>query len=440
MTLSSIHFFWFAPLFLRLLLLLALLQPAWAYAQFDLGVVAQLEHINNPLRQISPDEDELLSSVTVTAQLDRQTKWFTSQINYSINKQEFAQDILNDRTFLEGAGSLTWNMVPELFAWTLTNTRSNQLIDASQPDVLDNRQVVDYTGTGPSLRLPLDRANYVSVSAQVGAVDFGEFDLLKHKRNTVSASYTRLLDQRFTLSIQSSFTGADYSSAEALSSKVSSVQGELQFDSGDLSITTVLGRQSLERAGVRSSSPIRRLDVQYRVNTRLALTAAYADSVEDLLSDLTSPSAVDQSFVNSDIEVDGNFGSTNAANIYQRRERSVGATYTIPSSYSIGLRYSNNVRKNVGLVNSDNDERLSANLAIPVGNRLRLSASIEYASQFFAFGQFTLKRTGYRVGVNYRVNDRLSLFFSGMDANQQNSELDGRSLAQNISLGLSFTR
>ena len=440
MTFLSANFSRVIPNLLRLVLLLALLQPAWAYAQFGLGIVAGVEHIENPLRLVTPDEDELRSSVSVAAQLDRQTKSFTSLLNYSMSRQEYDRGILNDQTFLDGAGSLTWNLVPQLFTWSLTNTRSNQLIENSRPDVQDNRQVVDYTATGPSLTLPLDRASFVSASAQVGVVDFAEFELLKHKRNMVNASYTRQLDRRFSLSLQSNFTDADYTDAEALNYDVSSVQGQLQFSSGDLSVTTVLGTQSMERAGTRTSSPIRRLDILYRLNTRLAVTVAYADSVEDLLSDLGSPSAVDQSFVNSDIELDGNFGSTNAANIYQRRERSVGATYTIPSSYSLGLRYSNNVRKNIDMANGDSDERLSVSLTRPLGSRINLSASIEHSKQLFAFEQFTLERTGLRVGADYRINDRLSLVLSVMDTDQENSDLDGSIQGQNISLGLSFTR
>ena len=440
MTMSSMHFSRTVPFFSRLLLLLALLQPAWAQAQFGLGIVGGLEHIKNPLRQLEPDEDELLSSVTVAAQLDRKTKRFTSLFNYSLSKQEYDKDLLNDQTFLEGAGSLIWNVVPDRFTWNLTNTRSNQLIDISQPDVLDNRQVVDYTVTGPAVTLPLGRANFFNISAQVGMVDFAEFESLKHNRNTVSGSYTRVLNPRLTLSVQSSLTDVDYTSAEPLNYKVSSAQGQLMFVNSNLSVTTVLGRQSLERAGVRSSSPIRRLDIQYRLNTRLSISVGYADSVEDLLSDLGSPSAVDQSFVNSDIQLDGNFGSTDAANIYQRIERSVGASYSVPSSYSIGLRYSNNVRGNVDLMNADTDERLSASLSMPVGARLTFNTSIDYSKQLFALDQFTLERTGFRVGVNYRINDRLSLVFSAMDTNQQDSGLGGRIGGQNISLGLSFIR
>lgn len=440
MTMSSTHFAPSALLLSRLLLLFALIQPAWAQAQFGLGIVGELEHIQNPLRVVSPDEDELLSSVTVGAQLNRQTKRFTSLLNYSLNKQEYDKDILNDQTFLQGSGSLIWNVMPDRLTWNISNTRSNQLIDVSQPDVLDNRQVVDFTVTGPSLILPLGRASYFNVSAQVGIVDFAEFESLKHNRNTLSGSYTRVLNPQFTLSLQTSHTDVDYSEIKALNYNVSSAQGQLTFVNSNLNITSVLGSQSLERGGVRRTSPIRRLDIQYRLNTRLSISVGYADTVEDLLSDISSPSAVDQSFVNSDIELDGNFGSTDNANIYQRIERSVGATYSVPSSFSVGLRYSNNVRGNVAVDSDDSDHRLSATFSIPVGNRLRFSSSIERSEQEFGFQQFTLERTGYRMGVDYRITDRLSLVFSAMDSNQEDSVLNGRISGRNISLGLSFTR
>lgn len=440
MTMSSMHFSQTIPLFSRLILLLLLLQPALAQAQFGLGIIGELEHIGNPLRLVKPGEDELLSSITVAAQLNRQTKRFTSLFNYSLSKQEYDKDLLDDQTFLEGAGSLILDIVPDRFTWNLANTRSNQLIDISQPDIQDNRQVVDYTVTGPTVTLPLGRANFFNITAQVGMVDFAEFESLKHNRNTLSGSYTRVLNPSLTLSVQSSLTDIDYSSVKALNYDVSSAQGQLVFVNSNLSVTTVLGRQSLERAGVRSSSPIRRLDIQYRLNTRLSVSAGYADSVEDLLSDLGSPSAVDLSFANTDIQLDGNFGSTDAANIYQRIERSVGATYAVPASFSIGLRYSNNVRENLDLNNGDTDERLSASLTMPVGTRLTFNTSIDYSEQLFALDQSTFERTGIRVGVTYRINDRLSLVFSAMDSNQQDSGLDGRIGGQNISLGLSFTR
>ena len=196
----------------------------------------------------------------------------------------------------------------------------------------------------------------------------------------------------------------------------------------------------MDRMGSTTSSPIRRLDIQYQLNSRLAMTLAYADTVEDLLSDLSTPSAVDQSFVNSDIALDGNFGSTNAANVYQRTERSVGATYTVPSSYSIGLRYSNNVRRSVDLLAGDDDERLSASFNMPLGNRVTFSSSIEFSKQSFAIDQSALERTGYRLGVNYRINDRLGLVFTALDSVQENIGSNGQIDGKIISLGLSFTR
>lgn len=426
--------------FLGLLSSLAIFCSTPASAQFSLGIAPEIGYIENPLRVPVPEEDELRTSITVAAQLERRTKLFTSQLNYSINKQEYKRDILNDQTFLDGAGSLIWNIVPELFTWSIANTRSNQLIDIARPDVLDNRQVIDYTSTGPSFTIPLDRASFLSITAQLGVVDFAEFDTLKHRRNSLSASYSRQIDRRLSLSVQSSFTEADYTSAQVLNYDVTSIQGQLLFTSGDVSITSVLGTQSMERSGSRSSSPIRRLDMLYRLNTRLSLSVAYADTVEDLLSDLGSPSAVDQSFVNSDIQLDGNFGSTNAANIYQRRERSIGATYTVPSSYSIGLRYSNNVRQNVDLSTGDGDERLSASFSMPLGNRSTISASVERSRQILAADQFSFERTGFQVGVNYRINNRLSLVFSAADSNQQVDALGGQIEGKIMSLGLAFTR
>ncbi len=440
MILPTNHFSQVISVLARLILLLALLQPAWAYAQFGLGIVAEIEHIENPLRQPMPEEEELLTSVTVAAQLQRQTKRFTTSLNYSFNRQDYEQGILNDQTLVNGAGTLIWNIVPTLFTWSVANTRTNQLIDNSQPDILTNRQVVDHTSTGPSLTIPLDRASFVNVSAQVGFVDFGEFEALQHNRNTLSGSYTRQLDQRFSLSVQSSITDADYTNAEFLNYKMSNIQGQLQFNGGDLSVTTALGGQSMDRMGSTTSSPIRRLDIQYQLNSRLAMTLAYADTVEDLLSDLSTPSAVDQSFVNSDIALDGNFGSTNAANVYQRTERSVGATYTVPSSYSIGLRYSNNVRRSVDLLAGDDDERLSASFNMPLGNRVTFSSSIEFSKQSFAIDQSALERTGYRLGVNYRINDRLGLVFTALDSVQENIGSNGQIDGKIISLGLSFTR
>lgn len=424
----------------RILLLTALGQPVIAVAQFGIGASTDVEFIENPLRTAESGENEVLTSSILAMQLNRQTKHFGTALNYSLNRQEYKNDFLNDQTRVEGSGSLVWNIMPDTVGWRITNTRSDQLVDTSQPDILDNRQIIDYTSTGPTLTLPVGTANLVSLSADVGAVNFGAFDGLKQNRSSLNFSFTRLLSTRLSAVFQSNYTDADYKSASALNYKVSSYLGQLNYNSEALSVTVELGGHSMKRTGINANNPTFRTNMVYRLNSRLQVSAEYADSVEDLLSDLTSPSVVDQTFTDTDIEFEGNFGPTNSASIYKRTERSIGATYSEPSEYTIGVRYSNNDRENIGEAAGEHDERLSANLNIPLGNRWNLNASYEQSKREFIVTQNLQERKDLRIGANYRLSDQLSLMFSALESDQQGSGLQDNYRGKNISIGISFTR
>jgi len=414
--------------------------PAPVIAQFEIGLAGNVEYIENPLRSALSDGSDVLSLLLLGVQFERETKNFTTQFNYSANRLEYSRDFLSDQTVVDGTGSLTWNMVPDLFNWSISNTRSNQLIDNSQPDIVDNRQVMDYTATGPTLTLPLDAASYINLSAEFGSVSFKEFGALKQDRNSLNFSYRRLLNRRISATFQSSFLDVDSDSVVAPDYKIVNYSGQLEFDSDDLVVTAKVGANSLDRGGISTRNPIFSIDMIYRINSRLELLAEFGESVEDLLSDLRSPSVVDQSFANTDIEFDGNFGSTNSANIYVRTERSIGATYTESSRYTIGIRYSNNERSNIGLMREERDERVSANLNVPINTSLSLNASIERSTLEIAFNNILQERKIYRLGAAYRINNQLSLVFSAMDTDQKGSGLFDSFSGANYLFGISFSR
>ncbi len=416
--------------------------PQFAIAQFGFTAASSIEYIENPQRLGSSYESELLSSTTLSAALLRQTKYFDTNLNYSANRQEYQEDLLNDQSRVEGNGSITWKAIPDLFSWQFSNMRSNQLVDASQPDISDNRQIIDYTSTGPVIFLPLGNSTFVNIAADFGTVGYEQSRGLEQNRNSYSLNVTRALTQRLTGSLSSSYTTVDYNNPFLSAYTFLNFAANLQFSGEDYSLSADIGESQSKVLGRSSRHPMFILSALYRVNSQLELSGNYSIRVDDLISNLGAPSIVDQFFQDSSPELGDTFGNSNISNSYERESHSIGATYTIESMFSVNLRYTNNQRASIGAAGEENDERLSVNLILPFPQqpRLTINSSVQLSKRNFSAARGIQDRTNLRVGANYKLTNKLNLTFSTSNVEQSGSFPSENFEGQNISLGLTFTR
>ena len=423
-----------------ILVFLSLVASNLSQAQLALDFSATLELIQNPLRLPEPGQDELLSTLTFGAQLERQTQFVDTNFSYNASRLEYAEDLLSDRQLIEGNGVLTFKIVPDLFSWRLLNTRSNQLIDISQPDISDNQQIIDYTATGPELTLIVNSASFINMSAEWGLVNYEEAEYLNQKRNVYNFNFTRRLGSRFSASIRSNFTNTNFDTLDNLNYDSVNLSAGLDLIAEDYSLSLEAGEYKNRRAGQEVSFPIASVSGRYLLNSRIELSAEFSESVEDLLSDLRSQNIVDQSFIDAGIETDSNLGNSNIGNLYQSRGSSIGVTYAEESRYTFGLNYSVRRRDNIGSAGSEETERISASLQLPLGNRLSLNLTAQYSILDFSQQQRIHKRKEFRIGGSYRVRNNVNLIFFAVDSDQNGDVPEDKYHGRNIGIGLSVRR
>lgn len=425
---------------LALVIATGLFIPAPAIAQLGLTASASAEYMDNPRRLPGKDEQDTRYNTTLAATLQRQTRRFDTAINYSVNRQDNVNDVLNDISRVDGNGLLAWKAIPDFLTWNLSNTRSNQVILIAEPDTPDNRQIVDITSTGPSFSVPLGNSTFANFSADYSLVSFEVSELQEHKRNSYNFALSRFVSRGMIASFRTSFTGTSFDQPFVPDYSFFNYSLNLQLDREVYQFNAEIGEYHTERAGQDTSYPTYSLSGIFQVNSRLEISGDFSRRVEDLISDINNQSVVNQFFQDSGPELGQTFGNSNAPNFFESETMSIGATYTMESAANFGLRYSRNQRSGVGALGEQNDERLAASLSLllPQIPRLSLNASAAMSVIDFSSEGTTQNRLDLRVGGSYRLGERLNLTFAYID-NDQTSDLDYRNFVANMfTVGLSF--
>ena len=415
--------------------------PGLSQAQVGFTLATGLEYIENPLRQGPSDDIDYLSSTTASIVMDRQTKRFGTTLNYSANRQEYRYDIRNDQGIVNGLGIFTFKAIPNVFSWQVTNARFNELVDASLPDIPDNRQDINTLTTGPVINLPINAVTLMGFSSQHGIVSFEQTDTLEQDRHSYNFYVSRIVSRLMQASLRASYTESQIDAIPGSDYTFLNLSASLEFNTDDYSLSAELGQYSTERLGLQSDNPIYVFSGAVRVNSRLELTADFAQQVDDLVSDLRGPGPVDQFFEDSDRSLGATFGNSNQPNLYERESINFGATYAVDSAFSLDVRYTNNQRTSIGFFAEEDDESISANLGLPLPAQTRLTMAISATKSKRNFSIRGLQdRDDFRVSGRYRLADRIGLTFFMAEVSQTaDFELDNYDgLA--VGVGLEYAR
>ena len=133
-------------------------------------------------------------------------------------------------------------------------------------------------------------------------------------------------------------------------------------------------------------------------------------------------------------------GNSNTGNLYQNRGSSIGVTYAEASRYTFGLNYSVRRRDNIGSAGSEESERISASLQLPLGSRLSLNLTAQYSILDFSLRQRIHKRKDFRIGGSYRIANNVSLIFFAVDSDQNADVLEDNYHGRRFAIGLSVRR
>ncbi len=408
------------------LALVATLTPGYTNAQFAFGITGSLEYLENPVRQANPLDTDMLSLLSIDGSLARETQRFATSFNYRASGTDYRNDTLQDREMLEGSGLLVWKVTPDYLQWNLQNSRSNELINASVPDIADNRQLINRTSTGPRLSMPIGSANFLSLQLDASEVNYETTGFLDQTRNSTSAEFTRILSRNIRASLRSSLTNTGFDSEfvpeyDFLSY---SVVGNFTTNSFETSIETGTYKSKSAGSGA-SSNPLLKLSATYRINSSSEFSASLFRTVEDLLSDLRTAENVSGSGIAQDpvSGLDSRFGSSNASGLYVKKTVSAAYSYTNDSRINLSLDYTKDERTYESRNQQELDDRMSMSLSVPLNPRLNFSLTARYSELFFSEFDSVQERTEMGATVFYRLNDHISLNFALRNTDQKSNSI-----------------
>ena len=380
----------------------------------DAGIIGTLTYVDNPRQFEGAQGHDLIRGVAIFGNFARETDKFLTSFNYSLNGQDYRNDLQGDRTFIQGTGQLVWKISPETLSWSLSNTRINAVQDLRLPDNADNQQLIDLTRTGPNLTLPIGASTILNLSLEHAIVSYersGEFD---QKNNVANGSISRQLTDALTLRINASHTQSDFDVSELPSYDNSQLSVATDFDYGNFFLSLELGEQYIDRESLgTTTSPLRAASMSYQLNSRSSVSVNYRDSVQDQFSSLNIFGGFyNFDFVNNVESVD-EFGSSNIYGLFKNKSLSTNYSYTVDGSFNFGLGYLQNERAYDTGVRDETSDSIFTSLGVPVSGRVELSFTARFSEYTYSrLDSSEPERQEYRGSANYRISDQTSMYFS----------------------------
>ncbi|MBL4576615.1 MAG: hypothetical protein JKY51_11080 [Opitutaceae bacterium] len=399
-----------------------------SFSAADVGITGSIEYLDNPrrLEGSSSKEDDLLRVLALDANFGRETERFGVAFNYRASKEDFKNDLQNDRSLIEGTGVLTWKALPEVLIWNLSNTRSNQVLDFQQPGVSDNQQVVDITSTGPTLTLPVGSSNLLTIQLDYALADYEESGRFDQEKTTVNADFTRQFSSVLSGSIRSSYSDTELDDSDIpsiLNYELSSASALVSLTYSNFALSLEAGEYTVRRPGVEdNSSPLRSINGRYTLNSFSEISVLFRESVEDLLSDFSLFQGRNTFNFAEDIELDDLFGSSDVGGIYVASSESITYRFDDDARFNFELTFRNYERDFQGSGRDETVEAVFANVGVPIGRRISLNMSLRYSEAVFSQADSLQEREEIRVGVSYRASDQLNVLFSIWNMDQDSKD------------------
>jgi len=97
---------------------------------------------------------------------------FDAQLTYGATREHYTQETFDDRTWIVGEGTFTWNMVDQHLYWDFYQNSNRLMINSVEPDTPDNQTKRHIFVTGPRLRINPDSKKHIDVSANYVSTTF----------------------------------------------------------------------------------------------------------------------------------------------------------------------------------------------------------------------------------------------------------------------------
>lgn len=405
----------------------------------NFGITGSLTYFDNPLNLNDPQEEETLNTLRLNGSIARETQRFGSSFNYQAEKQDFDKNLQADTSRVTGRGEITWKAIRDRLQWSLSNNRSNQLIDSLAPDISDNRQVISTTSTGPRLTLPIGSSNQLNVQIDHALSGFEISDLFDQTRTTISTDISRNVTQRLRVTLQSSLSDASYDSGLLPGFEIfnNSVTGTVTDETYTFSLK--LGHASSTREGLpKVSNPIIEANATYTLSSQISVAASYSETVQDLLSDLNSQQNLASNIILDDLQFSDRFGDSNSNPVFVRTSRRLSLTHTSTSNYRLNLQYFYSGRVSESNQNNQFDESISLNYVMPLSPKVTTTIRARQSE----LTRRTLNSDRFEFGVRtvYLLRNDMSVNFDIRHTDQTSNSLFDTYDGLNASIEISYRR
>lgn len=405
-------------------------------AAYSIEAGAHVEYIENPQRLYDNDDEEIMGQARVRGTLRRDLEHFDIDIDYQGRRMDYKNDLLRDREIVTGSSRLVWIPREDFFNWSASNTRTFQLLDSLSPDNSDNRQVVNVSSTGPELILQLGGADRVVTQLDYTEADYGVNNFPEQMRYSGNVRYSHAFSSRFNVGLAASYMEAEFD--DSLPLMVPGFQVETYTI--PVNFTTERVGLSLEGGETRSkrdmvgenTNPFVRANVDLNFNPRSVLSLDYSEQYSDLLNNIRNRPIAEQDFI------DDRLGNSNLFQIYQQTQHGARYTYTRPDSFTLSFNYGKFKREFDELEFSQDDERYSVSLTIPVGERLAFTLYGRHSDLEFPAQQRDQRRKEVALRGTYRTGRSLFFQFSVLHTDQTSPTLIDNYDGLNAFLSINF--
>lgn len=140
--------------------------------RFNVG--SAISHYNNVNLEVSPDSDEVLTSVFGGIKLTEDNASFTSRLDAQIRVLNYRNNIVNDESNADIISDNLWRIKPNVFEWYVGDTFTQTAIDSLSNDAPTNRQNVNIFSTGPNYIIRINSTNNLRLESRVEDFSYEE--------------------------------------------------------------------------------------------------------------------------------------------------------------------------------------------------------------------------------------------------------------------------
>ncbi len=200
----------FAPALLTVGLITATGAAAQDRDGLSIGITVGVEHSDNALKLSENEIDDTKSYGQLELGLDAETRRIDVELDYFGELAHYENDTIDREDFWEGDASVVFTLLENRLSWEATHSRTEQLQNARDVDIRNNRESRDIFSTGPDLTLRLSQVDQLLLQGRWNAVQFQDTEQTDSERLSGLAGWQRRLSPTSTASLAYEYVDVEF--------------------------------------------------------------------------------------------------------------------------------------------------------------------------------------------------------------------------------------